>query len=160
MDDGTDKPIAFSSRTLAPAERKYSQIETEGLSIIFRVRRFHQYFFSRQFTILSDHKPLKHLFSETQATPTLVSARIQQWSLTLGAYDYTTEYKPGQEHGNADMLSRLPLPETPAKVPIPGETILLLDMLNSLPVTSEHIRQWTSKDPDLSKVKIMVQQGW
>ena len=57
------------------------------------------------------------------------------------------------------MLSRLPLPETPAKVPVPGETILLLDMLNSLPVTSEQIKQWTSKDPVLSKVKIMIQQG-
>ena len=51
-------------------------------------------------------------------------------------------------------------PETPAKVPVPGETVLLLDILNSLPVTSEHIRQWTSKDPVLSKVKIMIQQGW
>ena len=61
---------------------------------------------------------------------------------------------------NADMLSQLPLPKTPAKVPVLGETILLLDMLNSLPVTSEHIRRWTSKDPVLSKVKIMVQQGW
>ena len=80
--------------------------------------------------------------------------------MTLGAYDYIIEYKPGQEHGNADMLSRLPLPETPGKVPVPGETILLLDMLNSLPVTSEHIRQWTSKDLVLSKVKIMVQRGW
>ena len=54
----------------------------------------------------------------------------------------------------------MPLPETPAKVPVPGETILLLDMLNSLPVTSEQIKQWTSKDPVLSKVKIMIQQGW
>ena len=160
MDDGTDQPIAFASRTLAAAEKKYSQIEKEGLAIIFGVKRFHQYLFGRQFTILSDHKPLKHLFSESQATPILASARIQRWSLTLGAYDYIMEYKPGQEHGNADMLSRLPLLQTPAKVPVSGETILLLDMLNSLPVTSEHIRQWTSKDPVLSKVKIMVQQGW
>lgn len=58
------------------------------------------------------------------------------------------------------MLSRLLLPEKPAKVPVPGETILLLDMLNSLSFTSEHIRQWMTKDPALSKVKIMVQQGW
>ena len=77
MDDGTGKPIAFSSCTLAAAERKYSQIEKEGLAIIFGVKRFHQYLFSRQFTKLSDHKPLKHLFNESQATPTLVSARIQ-----------------------------------------------------------------------------------
>ena len=31
-------------------------------------------------------------------------------------------------------------------------------MLNSLPVSSEHIRQWTRKDPVLSEVKITVQQ--
>ena len=85
MDDGTDQPIAFASRTLAAAEEKYSQIE---LAIIFGIKRFHQYLFGRQFTILSDHKPLKHLFSESQPAPTLASARIQRWSLTLGAYDY------------------------------------------------------------------------
>ena len=58
------------------------------------------------------------------------------------------------------MLGRLPLPEMPAKVTVPGETILLLHMLNSLPVTSKQIKQWTCKDPVLSKVMIMLQQGW
>jgi len=48
----------------------------------------------------------------------------------LGAYDYKKiQYKPGQEHSNADMLSQLPLPDKLAEVPVPGETILVLDML-------------------------------
>jgi len=102
MDDGTDKPIAFSSCTLAAAEKKYSQIEKEGPAIVFGVKRFHQYLFGRQFTIVS---PLKHLFAESQTTPDLASACLQHWSLTLGAYDYTIQYKQGQEHNNADMLS-------------------------------------------------------
>ena len=106
-----DKPAAFSSRTLALAETKYYQIEKEGLDIIFEVKRFRQYLFGRQFTILSDHKPLQHLFGESRTIPTLALAHIQRWSLTLGAYDYTSQYKPGQQHSNADMLSRLPLPE-------------------------------------------------
>ena len=33
-------------------------------------------------------------------------------------------------------------------------------MLHSLPVMTEHIKQWTAKDPVLSKVRNMVQQGW
>ena len=112
MPDGLDKPIAFASRSLAPAERKYSQIEKEGLAIVFGVKKFHQYLFGRHFTILSDHKPLQHLFSETKGTPTMASARIQRWAMVLGAYDYSISYKPGEQHVNADLPSRLPLPDS------------------------------------------------
>ena len=67
MDDGRDKPIAFSSCTLAAAERKYSQIEIKVCNHLW----------SQEITILSDCKPLKHLFNESKATPTLASAHIQ-----------------------------------------------------------------------------------
>ena len=56
--NGQEKPIAFASRSLAVAEKKYSQLEKEGLAIVFAVKRFHQYLFGQHFIILSDHKPL------------------------------------------------------------------------------------------------------
>ena len=43
MPDGTEKPIDFASRTLSAAEQQHSQIEKEGLSCVFSVRRFHAY---------------------------------------------------------------------------------------------------------------------
>ena len=58
------------------------------------------------------------------------------------------------------MLSRLPLPECPADVPTPGETVLLMETLQSSPVSVEEIRTWTKEDPVLSKVKGLLINGW
>ena len=57
MDDGAEKPIAFASRTLAPAERKYAQIEKEGLACVFGVTRFHSFLYGRHFTLDSRRLP-------------------------------------------------------------------------------------------------------
>ena len=78
MEDGSERPIAFASRTLAPAEQKYAQLDKEALSIVFGVKRFHQYLYGRPFTIHSDHKPLMYIFGEGKAIPPLALARIQR----------------------------------------------------------------------------------
>ena len=158
--DGTEHPIAFASRSLSAAERKYAHLDKEGLAIIFGVKKFHQYLFGRQFTICSDHKPLQHIFSESKPIPALASARIQRWALTLSAYNYRIQYKPGSANSNADVLSRLPLPESPSSVPVPGETIFLLETLHTSPIDATQIRNWTNKDPLLAKVRTMILQGW
>ena len=141
-------------------ECKYSQLDKEGLSIIFEARKFHQYLFCRKFTIQSEHRPLQHIFGETCPILHMASARLQRWALTLGAYDYSICYKPGSSHSNTDMLSRLPLPESPPDVPLPGETILLLEQLQSSPITAGQIKNWTNQDPVLSRVRNNVLHGW
>ena len=74
--EGCKQPVAYASRTLAPAERNYSQLKKEGLAIIFGVKRFHSYLFGHKFVILSDHKTLRYLFKEDKSTPVMASARI------------------------------------------------------------------------------------
>ena len=116
--------------------------------------------FGRKFTIYSDHKPLQHIFAESHPIPTLASARIQRWALTLSAYNYDIKYKSGKDISNADMLSRLPLPEFPATVPLPEETIFLMDTLESTPINATRIKNWTNNDAVLAKVRDMVREGW
>jgi len=41
--DGSEHPVAFASKTLTDAEKGYSQIGKEALSIIFGVKKFHQF---------------------------------------------------------------------------------------------------------------------
>eukprot|EP00731_Ephydatia_muelleri_P037838 Em0575g5a len=161
--DGSERPIAYASRSLAPAERKYSHIEKEGLAVVFGVKKFHQYLLGRKFVVFSDHKPLQFLFCETRPVPPMASARIQRWALTLSAYNYQIVYRPSQLQANADGLSRLPLKgEEPGDVPLPGDTILMMESLSNADsvVTATTIRSWTDKDPVLSLVRRMVLHGW
>ena len=140
---------------MAPAEKNYSQIDKEGLSVIFGVKKFHQYLFGNTFTIYTDHKPLLGLFGEERAIPQMEADRIRRWALTLATYSYKLEYKPGKYHGNADGLSRLPLPDQPKVVPKSGSVIMLLEHMNETPVNVVAIRNWTRRDPTLSKVCLM-----
>ena len=138
MSDGSEKPIAFASRSMTVAEKGYSQLDKEALAIIFGVTKFHQYVYGRIFTIVSDHKPLIYILGEKNAIPPMASARVQRWALTLSGYQYTIKYKEGITHGNADALSRLPCPCTSdAKAQqTPGELVGLIDLLNSSATTA------------------------
>ena len=111
------------------------------------------------FKTVSDHKPFQHLLDRAKGVPSLASAHIQRWALTLSAYNYTLEYKPGASHGNSDGLSRLPLLEEPSEIPVPGETILVIDMPTSLPVTVAEIKKWTGRDPTLGKLRRSLLDG-
>ena len=160
MPNGGEKPVGFASRTLTKAEANYSHLDKEGLAIIFGVKKFHQYLYGRKFEIKTDHKPLTHIFSETRATPTMASGRIQRWALILGGYDYSIQYKEGKSMANADALSRLPLKTSEVEVPRPLELLHLVKYLDSTPLSSSQIRVWTDHDPTLSRVRKWTQEGW
>ena len=40
---GEKRPIAFASSTLSMAQKNYSQLDNEALSIIYGLKHFHQY---------------------------------------------------------------------------------------------------------------------
>ena len=159
MPDGTERPIGFTSRTLNAAEKNYSQLDKEGLAVMFGIKRFHKYIYGRKFTIVTDHKPLLSLFSEMRAVPQMASPRIQRWAVTLRAYEYTIVYKEGNFHNNADALSRLPLPEKP-DLEGPEERVLMLASSDITLVTADQVKVWTDKDPVLSRVRELVHKGW
>ena len=102
--DGSEKSIGFVSRTLTDTEKKYSQVEKEGLVCVFGVSRFHTYLFGQKFT---DNKAIMLLFDPFRNVLPQASGRIQRWSLKLAMYQYTLKFCPTAQHVNADALSRL-----------------------------------------------------
>lgn len=80
--------IEFRSRTLSNVDVKYSQLEGEGLTLVFRVQRVWEYLLGCTFTLVTDHKALLGLLREDSLTPLMAAARTQRWTWTLGAYRY------------------------------------------------------------------------
>jgi hypothetical protein len=111
MDDMSERPIAYASRSLSPAEKNYSQIDREALGIVWGVKRFHTYLYGRHFSLVTDHKPLLSIFHQEKGISATSAARMQRYALFLSWYDYDIAYKNTKMHGNADSLSRLPLSE-------------------------------------------------
>ena len=160
--DGTEKPIAFASRSLSPSERNYSQIEKEALSLIFGVKKFHMYLYGRKFLLVTDHKPLLAILGPKKGIPSLAAARLQRWAILLAAYQYEIQFKPTEAHANADGLSRLPLPQQSDTTVISHKTTSIFNIaqIEALPVTFSAISSATRKDKVLSRVCRYTKQGW
>nr|XP_061833859.1 uncharacterized protein K02A2.6-like [Nerophis lumbriciformis] len=154
MPNGVERPIAFASRTLNKAETNYAQIEREALSIVYGVRKFHQYLYGRQFTLLTDHRPLTTILGSHTGLPSLAASRMQRWALLLSAHSYDIKYRKADLHGNADALSRLPLPITRPE-PRAAE-IFYFSQVDGAPVSAAHVRRASCTDPVMSAVMDMV----
>ena len=61
----------------------------------------------------------------------MASSRMQRWALTLLAYKYELLYRPGNENGNADGLSRLPVLDGPGSTPVPEDIVHLIETINT-----------------------------
>ena len=157
--EGDERPVAYASRALNSAERNYSQIDREGLALIFAVKKFHKYIAGRKFTLVTDHKPLLGLLGPGKRIPEHASARVQRWAIILSAHSYALVHRPGKEN-SADALSRLPLPYTPDEndtcdidtYGIPEEVNVIFSVMDQCNLSSTDIARETEHDETLKTV--------
>jgi hypothetical protein len=99
-------PILYLSRSLSEPERKWAARELEALAVVWAVTKLRPYLEGRDFTVQTDHESLQWLM-RTEAP-----GRLSRWAMTLQEYlpRMTIEYRRGDDNGNADGLSRRPLP--------------------------------------------------
>ena len=160
MPNGEEKPIAFASRTLNKAEKKYSQIDKEALAIVWAVKKNNLYLYGKKFTLITDHKPLTTIFSPEKGISTTTAARLQRYALFLAGYSYDIKYKNTKSHGNCDSLSRLPLKIADDSYRADATELFYMSHFEKLPVTVEEIRRATDHDRVLSRVKDSIRRGW
>lgn len=161
LPDGSERPIAYASRSLTKTEEQYAQIEREALALFWGVRKFQLYLEGRPFVLITDHKPLKYIMDPGKAVPVTAAARLQRWCLFLGAFHYTIEHRSTQKHANCDALSRLPLnTEQGSGDEVDEVALFYSSIIDTLPITAKDIRKATRTDPVLSQVTARIQEGW
>jgi len=105
------QPLAFASRALSDTKTRYTQIEKELLSVVFRLEKFHQYPYGRNVTVQTDNKPLEAIVKKPLH---MAPKRLQRLLLRLLVYDVNLTYRCGRQLQLADTLNRAYLPLTDA----------------------------------------------
>ena len=100
-DSGTERVVAYGSRSLTPRERNYATTEKEALAIHYGTQYFRLYLLGRKFTIVTDHNALRWL---NTIEP---KGRLARWLMDLQEFEFSVHHRAGKSHGNADALSRL-----------------------------------------------------
>lgn len=167
--DGQEKVIAYASRSLRPAERNdsnYSSFKLELLAMKWAiVEKFKDYLWGAKVTVITDNNPLVHLQTAKLA------AVEQRWAAQLANFDYTIKYRPGREHTNADVLSRLPTPHTEQESTEPTSEELLVGVVVAPGTPTETVpvgwgwdpsrwKKLQEQDDTLRLVRGYLHRGW
>ena len=102
-----NKPIAFYSRKLQPAQTQYTITECELLSIVKTHKEFKNILLGQQIVVYTDHKNLTYKNFNTE--------RIMQ-CLLIEEFGPIIEYIKGPKNVIANALSRLDLTSSPSNV--------------------------------------------
>ena len=142
------------SRVLCAVHHYLPALVVLTFTHIFAVKRWHQYLCGRTFTLVTDHKPLCHVFGPQTQVSSVAAARLQRWTLILSMYQYNIEYLRGIQNVTADALSRLPGPDTSDQAVHVLEDVQVgcSAVDDELPVTATQVASATSRDPVLSVV--------
>ena len=76
-------------------------MEKEALAIKWTLGKLRYYLIGREFTLVTDHAPLKWMASAKDT-----NARVTRWFLALQDFRFKVDHRLGKEHANADALSR------------------------------------------------------
>eukprot|EP00983_Pelagomonas_calceolata_P027488 863143-Pelagomonas_calceolata.AAC.1 len=113
------RPLAYESRKLRPAEVNYTTGEQELLAVVHALKIWRCYLEVPHFTVVTDHNPLVHLPSQPN-----LSRRQVRWSEYLQRFHFDWVYKPGTGNRAADALSRNPAHKTCS--PIAAAMLMML----------------------------------
>ena len=106
--DGVMRVIAYASRALSPAEKKYHLHagKLEFLALKWAVAdHFRDYLYhSPTFTVFKDNNPLTYILTSAK-----LNATGLRWINELADFHFDIRHRPGRANAGAETLSRMPI---------------------------------------------------
>ena len=99
------RPVAFMSKRLSPAQKRWSPAELEGFAVVQACQQFRQYLANRPFTIYCDQHGFVQALNSS-STRGVKNAKFARWRLELAEFDCSIQHVPGILYTAADALSR------------------------------------------------------
>ena len=98
--EGRERVIAYGSRLLSKAERRYCVTRRELLAVVAFTQQYRPYLLGRKFQLRTDHGSLMWLtnFREPEG-------QLARWLERLQELDFDIIHRRGKVHVNADALS-------------------------------------------------------
>jgi len=99
-----EKVVAYVSKGLMVAQRKFHPMEGECYALIWGIMHFRQYLQRNHFILQTNHKPLEWLVTVSDA-----NGRRGRWVDMLQDFSFKIIHRPRLKHTNVDALSRNPV---------------------------------------------------
>ncbi len=161
---GELKPVAYCSRVLTDAEKRYAQIEKECLAAVWSCEHFSRFLYGLEsFILQTDHKPLIPLINAKDLDS--VPLRCQRLLLRMMRYNPVAQYVPGKQLVVADTLSRHPQPTISTEVSELVQEVETYEnaVSDAWPISQtkmESVKRETELDFELQMVRKYVTDGW
>ncbi|XP_065217325.1 uncharacterized protein K02A2.6-like [Planococcus citri] len=125
------------------------------VAIKWAVTKFFNYLYGQRFVLYTDSEPLTHIFGpHRKKLPALSATRMMHYALYLQQFVFDIKYRRSEKNGNADALSRLPLPTSSDDLFASKDDIAVfhVSQMDKLPVTKRELAKATVKDPETRSI--------
>ena len=129
--------------------------------MVFPFTKSHQYVYSKDVIVKSDHKPLEAILKKSLAA---APPRLQRMLLQLQKYSFTLHYKPGKEMILADILSHAYIEDcTTSQLALEEELACMVHIvLSNTPLSDaklEEVRKAMLEDTTMRLLQTTIQTG-
>ena len=149
-----ERVIAFASKTLTKAEKRYCVTRKELFALVHFVKYFRHYLYGKSFTVRTDHGSLRWLMNFKNP-----EGQLARWIEVLSTYDMKITHRAGRRHTNADGLSRRPckqcgLADKFSEIESPVNQVKRKDTPNPI-----SLKDAQEADVDLIKLRRWLEEG-